>query len=145
MLGLNRISEVGAQHLADALKNNKVLLTRLETRSYPCLLLDTQKLTTMKLGWNQIGAIGAQHIAEALKHNSVTATRRFYLSYMPSLHIDTHQIGFKKQCYWGRRSTMSRGCVIRKSGNRRTVCAFPSWSGLLNLDTRDFGDLLFWW
>ena len=68
----NEIAATGAQHLADALRQNTgdpFPLTSLPVSPYP--LFFTQILITLHLYCNQIGPVGAQHLADALRHNTV--------------------------------------------------------------------------
>jgi uncharacterized membrane protein len=69
----NQIEAVGAQHLADALRNNKVTLILSSSILYTHLQFFTQTLTTLNLCENRIGDVGAQHFADALRNNTVTS------------------------------------------------------------------------
>jgi penicillin-binding protein-related factor A (putative recombinase) len=71
-LGLNRIGPQGAQHLANALEQNKVMfyffinfLTLLHHYYF------TQTLTTLNLQYNKIGEQGTKDLANALQQNKV--------------------------------------------------------------------------
>src|SRR6202034_4343495 len=69
----NQIGAKGAEHLANALQQNKVtelisifFLFNSSSTIFP------QTLTTLHLGWNHIGDQGAEHLANALQQNKVT-------------------------------------------------------------------------
>ncbi|CAF1388697.1 unnamed protein product [Adineta steineri] len=65
-LELNEIGTVGAQHLGDALRNNKTL-------------------TELNLGHNQTGAAGAQHLGDALRNN--TTLTKLNLEWNPTRDV----------------------------------------------------------
>jgi hypothetical protein len=76
-----QIRDKGAQHLADALRNNTVTLIISSSISYTRLHFFTQTLTTLNLRSNQIGPVGAGHLADALQNNTVTLILFSSLSY----------------------------------------------------------------
>jgi uncharacterized membrane protein len=71
-LSSNKIGAVGAQHFADVLRINTVILILSSSISYAYLHFLTQTLTTLDLSYNQIAAVGAQHLADTLRNNTVT-------------------------------------------------------------------------
>jgi Ran GTPase-activating protein (RanGAP) involved in mRNA processing and transport len=77
----NEIGADGAQHLADALRNNTVTVILHSSISYMHLYFCTQTLTTLDLSDNEIGADGAQHLADALRNNTVTLILSSCISY----------------------------------------------------------------
>ena len=81
-LDQNQIGDVGAQHLADALRNNTVSLILFSSLSRFYLLLNAQVLTTFYLSNNQIGATGAQYLADVLQNNTVRLILFLYLSFL---------------------------------------------------------------
>jgi hypothetical protein len=87
----NQIGALGAQHLADALRNNTVTLILSSSLSYPHLHFFTQTLTTLDLGENQIGDLGAQHLVDALRNNMVTLVLSSSLSFT-HLHFFTQTL-----------------------------------------------------
>jgi hypothetical protein len=78
---INKIAAVGAQYLADALRNNTVSLILSSSISYTHLHVFTQTLTTLDLNYNQIGDAGAQYLADALRNNTVTLILSSSISY----------------------------------------------------------------
>ena len=73
---------MGAQHLANALRNNTVTLFLSYSSSFHHIHFFTQTLTTLDLSRNQIRPAGAQHLADALQNNTVT----LYPCYSSSFH-----------------------------------------------------------
>ena len=69
----NQIGALGAQHLADALRNNTVTLFLSSSLSYPHLHFFTQTLTTLNLYNNQIGDKLSDRIKELIKRNEQRA------------------------------------------------------------------------
>ena len=65
----NQIGALGAQHLADALRNNTVTLILSYSISYTHLHFFTQTLTTLHLGDNQIGQKLEDRVNEFIKRN----------------------------------------------------------------------------
>ncbi|CAF1140420.1 unnamed protein product [Rotaria sordida] len=94
----NKIRSLGAQHLADALRNNTTLTTLglqcnelgpLGAEHLADALQNNTTLTTLYLGGNEIGDKGAQHLAKALRNNMTLTT----------LDIRDNQIGDKGTKY----------------------------------------------
>ncbi|CAF3876326.1 unnamed protein product [Rotaria sordida] len=70
----NKITDAGAERLADVLRNNMTL-------------------TTLDLVDNQIGDAGAEHLADALANNEVIVIPLSFVSYSSSsIHIDGRDI-----------------------------------------------------
>jgi Ran GTPase-activating protein (RanGAP) involved in mRNA processing and transport len=90
-LSNNQIGDAGAQHLADALRNNTVILILSSSISYTHLHFFIQTLTTLDLNHNQIGDAGAQHLADALRNNTVTLILSSSISYT-HLHFFTQTL-----------------------------------------------------
>jgi hypothetical protein len=70
-LNNNRISGIGAEHLAFVLRNNRVTNSSLHIY----LIFSShfiQTLTTLSLGENIIGHTGIKYLADALRNNKVT-------------------------------------------------------------------------
>jgi Ran GTPase-activating protein (RanGAP) involved in mRNA processing and transport len=80
-LEFNGIGDEAAQHLADALQNNTVILILSSSISYTYLHFFTQTLTTLNLNANQIGDKGAEHLADALRNSTVTIIFSSSISY----------------------------------------------------------------
>ena len=78
----DQIGDNGAQHLADAFRNNRVSLFLSYFSSFHHIHFFTQALTTLDLGNNRIGDEGAQHLADALRNNTMTV----FLSHSSSFH-----------------------------------------------------------
>jgi hypothetical protein len=71
----NKIGDQGAQHLANALRQNKVtLLSFILTFAHSFL----QTLTTLDLPLNDIHDLGVQHLADALQENKVAFKSTFH-------------------------------------------------------------------
>jgi hypothetical protein len=87
----NEIGDERAQHLADALRDNTVILILPSSISYTHIHFFTQILTTLDLEYNQIGAVGAQHLADALRDNTVIPTLSSSISYT-HLHFFTQTL-----------------------------------------------------
>jgi len=64
------IDDNGAQHIADALRNNTVRMIHYFSSDIYCLPF-LKTLTSLKLRQNRIGEAGAQHLADALRGNTV--------------------------------------------------------------------------
>ena len=82
-LRYNQIGVLGAQHLADGLRNNTVTLILSSSLSYSHLHFFAQALTTLDLTGNKIGDKGAEQLADGLRNNTVTAIRSSSLSDIP--------------------------------------------------------------
>ena len=107
-LGYNQIGNTGAQNLADALRNNTVILIlslHLDN-TYTYLNFFSQTLTTLDLNENYIGNKGAQHLADALQNNTVililclhldnTYTHlHFFTQTLTTLELNNNHIGDK--------------------------------------------------
>lgn len=72
-LRYNNLGDEGAQHLADALRNNAVSIMLPSDRLCSHLDILSQILTTLKLDCNQIGSVGIQHLVDALQNNTITS------------------------------------------------------------------------
>ena len=140
-LSSNRISDAGAQHLADALRNSKVSETLLVLHLSFLYLFSSisplrssfshfiQTLTQLNLSSNRILDAGAQHLADALRNSKVTETvfvlhlsslsLLLYLSHsiiFLSFHSDTHSTeSFVEPDLRCRCSTSGR-CTTREQG-----------------------------
>ena len=66
------MGDKGAEHLADALRNDTVGLIFSLSRQSTQIFFFTQILNTLDRGDNQIGNRGAQHLADALRNNKVS-------------------------------------------------------------------------
>ena len=67
----NEIGDEGAQHLARALKVNRVRLDFSTSRHSSAIFISHRHCTTLHLAVNEIGEEGAQHLASALQVNTV--------------------------------------------------------------------------
>ena len=87
----NQIGDAGAQYLADALRDNKVILIfSSSSLSHIYLHLYSQTLTMLDLRSNQIGDAGAQYLADALRDNKVILIFSSSLSLI-SIFISIHR------------------------------------------------------
>ncbi|CAM4827213.1 unnamed protein product [Rotaria magnacalcarata] len=77
-LSENQIGALGAQHLANALQHNTVILILYSSISFNHLHFLSQTLTALDLSSNGIGALEAQHLADALQHNTTLTTLDLY-------------------------------------------------------------------
>ena len=70
-LHLNKIGPQGTLYLANALRENQVIIH--SSHHFIRLYADycAQTLTRLNLHYNQIGDEGAKHLADALQHNKV--------------------------------------------------------------------------
>ena len=111
----SQIGDQGAQHLADALRNNTVSIFLSYSSSFHHIHFFTQTLTRLNLYDNQIGDEGAQHLADALRNSTVT----LFLSHSSSFHhihffhTDTHHNKSKMQSNRRPRSTTSGRCITK--------------------------------
>jgi hypothetical protein len=71
----------GAQHLADALARNPVIVILSASLPYTYIHFFTQILLTLKLGINGFGDVGAQNLADGLAKNTVILILPSSLSY----------------------------------------------------------------
>ena len=69
-VGSNGVGDEGIQHLAIALKSNKVSTSRSLMAQYKYLEY-TQTLTTLNLSSNQIGTVSAKYLAETIGYTTV--------------------------------------------------------------------------
>lgn len=90
-LGNNQIGDKGAEHLANALQQNKVTGIVLFC-SYPIIFYYfSQTLTTLDLYNNRIGFYGGQHLADALEQNKVTRMVSVFFLCNHSFNIFLHR------------------------------------------------------
>ena len=88
-LRFSDINEIGAQHLANALRQNKV--TGLFVSLCPQQAASfAQTLTTLELRGNRIGDEGVQHLVDALRQNKVHSPLFSLSSSTRLFHVDTH-------------------------------------------------------
>lgn len=80
-LGSNEIQDEGAKYLADAVKNNTVVLIFLSFILYSHFKFFIQTLTIVDLNYNRIGPEGARYLADELKNNTVIFFS-YYSSYV---------------------------------------------------------------
>jgi Ran GTPase-activating protein (RanGAP) involved in mRNA processing and transport len=92
----NAIGPEGAQHLADALRNNTV--------SFIChfphfhLHFSIQTLTVLNIGLNKIKGEGTQHLADALRTNTVNIFLSIFLLFFSTFsHTGTQRIYLSSQ------------------------------------------------
>ena len=74
-LHYNQIGLRGAQHLANVLRQNKVIYLT-ESRILFLTHHLTQTITTLNLHYNQIGPQGAEHLGNALHQNKVKYSKK---------------------------------------------------------------------
>jgi hypothetical protein len=86
------IGPQGAQHLANALLQNKVTFSSRSLLPFNTYFKKT--LTILDLTYNEIGPQGAQYFATTLEQNKVTSLQYFYPAIHYFLYIDTHQLAF---------------------------------------------------
>ena len=113
-LGSNQVGHQGVQHLANALKQNRVISTVLPIRIIAHCFLQT--LVALDLFTNNIGNQGAHYLANALQHNNVIQ------SFQPSLSDYTFTL-FHRHCLhwiWVRTISMIREHNIWGMLSKRT-------------------------
>jgi hypothetical protein len=86
----NEIEGKAAQHLADALAKNTVILILSSSLPYTNIHFFIQSLTTLNLSSNLIGGKEAQYLADALVKNTVMLISTSSLSYIHSYFSHRH-------------------------------------------------------
>jgi Ran GTPase-activating protein (RanGAP) involved in mRNA processing and transport len=80
-LSRNNIGDEGAKHLAEVLRNNKVIHCTSSSISFIYFHFHIQTITQLNLEFNRIGDEGAKYLAEVLRNNQVSYFVYWYIGY----------------------------------------------------------------